>query len=220
MLDRLSTLLSLNYEQREYLFSLLSLEKLKQQTRNTEALEVTIEKMSPVFANEQRLDEFKFSYIAEWYHLVIKQMIKNDFTELDPVQMARDLKNKVQVEDIQTALKKLCALQIIEADSSGRAYRLKVSTLSTMDDIPSVAIRKHHAGMMERASEALLEEGVETREFSSATFSFDRQKIKEVKDLIRGFRNKLEKFYAHPESRDVYQLNIQFFSHTKGKSND
>lgn len=215
MLVQLAALLRLNSEETEYLLALLLLEKVKTRDGQLQAHEATIDRMNPSILGEKILSEASFRYIAQWQHLAIKQLFTKQYQQVDVLALRKKLKNKLSEHEIQSAIENLLLLGLVEKSEAGEGYRLKVGSISTLDDIPSAAIRQHHSEMMTRAQEALLEDGVADREYTSATFSFERDKIGEVKELMRGFRNKLEKLFAQEGAKDVYQLNLQFFSHTR-----
>jgi uncharacterized protein (TIGR02147 family) len=216
MIHRLSSMLKLNFEQREYFYSLLALEKLKNQVIDPQALTQTIENSNPSIKNDVIVSSYEFSFIAHWSHIVIRQLIKAGWRQIVPAQFCRKLKSKVTEQEVSQALQTLQKLNLISWDESQNIYTCPITSFSTSNDVSSEAIRKHHHQMIERASEALEEEPVENREFTSATFAFDKKDLPEVKELIRSFRDRLEKLYANDKAKDIYQFNVQFFPHTQG----
>lgn len=216
MIHRLSSMLKLNFEQREYFYSLLALEKLKNQVADPRALTQAVESSNPVIKNDVIISTLEFNFIAQWFHIVIRQLIKAGWGQIIPEKFCRKLKNKVTEQEVLSALQTLQKLNLISWDKNQKMYTCKIASFSTANDISSEAIRKHHHQMIERASEALIEESVENREFTSATFAFDKKDLPEVKQLIRSFRDRMEKLYANDKAKDIYQLNVQFFPHTQG----
>jgi uncharacterized protein (TIGR02147 family) len=214
MIQRLSKILKLNFEQKEYLFTLLAFEKLKGDGGDAEDLQKVIRDHNPVIKEAELLDPSRYEILTDWCHIVIKQMIRDGMGRADVETFRRRLKGKVSDERILRALANLQNHGLIRFDQTERVYRVKKSSFATAPDIPSEAVRKYHREMLVRAAEAIDEEPVDQREFATATFTFDRKNMNEVKNLIRQFRDRLEKLYATNKTDDVFQLNLQFFAHT------
>ena len=95
--------------------------------------------------------------------------------------------------------------------------KLRVTkNIKTGNKIPSVAIRRHHAQMLDRAKEALVEDKMSERHFSSVTMCLSKEVMPEAKQMIENFLNEFDmKFSEKGEKDKVCQINIQLFSHTK-----
>jgi uncharacterized protein (TIGR02147 family) len=217
MINRLSKILKLNFEQREYLFTLLAFEKLKDNGIDAEDLEKIIHDHNPVIKEAELLDPSNYEILTDWCHIVIKQMIRDGSRRVDVKTLHRRLKGKVTEDRISLALSNLQKHGLIRFDQTEQVYRLRKASFATAPDVPSEAVRRYHREMLSRAAEALEEESVDQREFATATFAFDRRHLSEVKNLIRQFRDRLEKLYASNQTDDVFQLNLQFFPHTTEK---
>lgn len=214
MLNRLCLILNLSPEERDYFFSLLALEKAKAETHEKSDLLNRIEKSNPKIENQIEISPEEFQYVSEWYHIVIKQLLQNSGNAMTSDRIKRILKGKVTDFQIEEALHNLQKLNLLTYDESTKSYQTKNESFITTQDIPSSCIRSHHRQMLQRASEALDEVELEHREFTSSTFSFAMEHMNEVKEIIRNFRDRLEKQYAAKDSQNVYQLNIQFFPHS------
>lgn len=218
MINRLGSILHLNSDEKDYLRTLLALEKTKNNFTESELLKQSILKINPQIKNEEKLLPEKFAVISKWEHIVIKQLFNSKYFDLKPNQIKSHLKDKLTDQQISQAIRNLETIGLIQYNSKTQTYQSAQNSFSTTDDVPSEAIQQHHQQMMCRAAEALKEEGVENREFDSMTISFDRKYLPEVKRQIRNFRDRMEKTYEDKNSIDVFQLNIQFFPHTGSKS--
>ena len=85
-------------------------------------------------------------------------------------------------------------------------------------DVPSQVSRSFHKQYFQKASTALDDQELEDREFFSYTMAISKKRVVLAKQLIREFQKKLAKALETDEADDVYQVNLQFFSLTKGKN--
>ena len=161
------------------------------------------------------VDERAFAAIARWYHLPIKELIgtpgfKNSFDWI-----RRRLRDKVTDSQITDAFKNLLSIGAIREDSARGYVMVDEANIRKRDDIPSIAVRQHHAQMLQRAVEALNEQTLEEREYQSWTIRIDPERIGELKELLRAFAKDINSRFDDRSSERVFQLNLQLFEHTK-----
>lgn len=218
MAHALGKQLGLDERQQKY-FELLILEESRRKNgKSTEKVQRDLASFHPEKEKKEILSDGAFSYVSEWYHLVIKQLISRPDFKLDLRVIRQRLRKKVSADQIRFALKNLLKLGMIERDSVSGQLKVLKQNVTTPNDIPSEAIRSHHRQMMGQALQALTEQAVTEREFNSATFQINPKRIEEAKRLIREFRSRLEAHMEDPDASEVYQLNIQFFAHTQSNS--
>ncbi len=213
-----------DFKQRRYFELLVQMARENRRNKSVADILRELESLAPGKSTKVVIDLKEFSFVADWYHVVLKQIvsIKNEKTDLDSLFMK--LQKKVSRAQIKKALENLIALGLIEAGKSPDTYVIKKESFTTTNDIPSEAIRLHHRQMMQRAQESLEEQHVNVREITSSTLRFDLDRMREAKQVLREFKEEFEKKFVSTKSKEVYQFNIQFFTHTslkeKGAENE
>ena len=205
-MDRLASHLKLNVSQKRYLQLLVRYERLKSKGKDTQPIIEEIRELIPGAHYDLELENHVFHYVADWYTLVIRQLQNIKGIQWNPARIRNLLRNKVSTAQVSQAIHSLQKLQLIGDQAS--------DNLISKQDIPSTAIKKHHEQM---ALEALYEQPVEDREFSALTIAVHQDDIDEAKQFIRSFRDQFNKRFSRLEADAVYQMNIQFFSHTTYK---
>lgn len=161
---------------------------------------------------EHRLSDDVFRAIADWYHYGILNLAKLPSHEARPEWLAERL--GIPVSDVVAALERLVRLEFVEIQDN-KLIR-KVGSLDTIADVPSAAVRRHHAQTLRLAETSLERDSVETREFGVITCAIDASKIALAKERIRAFRRKLAVELESSSPDRVYTLSMQFFPVASG----
>lgn len=160
----------------------------------------------------------KLELIKDWYHYVIFDMIAlPDFTDHSVESFFKALNKKVTFSQINKALANLEKLNLIQKNQETNNYRRLQDTISTPEGIPSEALRTHHRGMIQRGVEAIEEQPVELRQLSGLTFQIKTQNLDAIKKDIQNFFSEIYEKYGDATGDEIYQMNLQFFSHTPSK---
>lgn len=212
MILQMASYLKLDDQEKRYFELLVRREQLLQHKKSIALVERELKKINPLLVERKVLDMAYFSFIADWYHFVLKQLILTPQFVYDLNWIRRKLKNQVSLDEIKNGFKNLKLLGLIQEDKGQMS--IVCPRVTTTHDVPSSEIRKHHQQMMRQASQALENEDLKNREFFSLTFRVKRRDIPEIKEQIRKFKNRMENQYESNESDDVFQMNLQFFSHT------
>jgi uncharacterized protein (TIGR02147 family) len=146
--------------------------------------------------------------------LAIKQLISTPTFIEDEQWIYRRLRKKVSIGQIKIAIKDLEELNIIGRNESGKLVVLKHG-LITSNDISSSVIKKHHAGMIELAKLALIEQEVKERQINSTTLKIKTEDISDAKRYIFEFIKDFASRFNTNNSDNIHQLNVQFFELTK-----
>jgi uncharacterized protein (TIGR02147 family) len=217
MIERLGRVLKLNRSELRYFNLLVKLERGRIRGRDTRGIIEDLEELNPTARDRYQVEEGTFSFIADWYHVVLRQLIESpDFRE-DPAWISQKLRKKVSEAQIRQALHTLLNLKLVARDEATHRLARHQKSLVTTHDVPSGALKSHHTQMIQRALEAVTEQDVSERELSATALQFDATKLDEAKKAIRQFRDNFDKKFTSPEGSQVYQLNIQFFGHTDPK---
>lgn len=214
MIFKISKEFDLNKDEQRYFELLVMLERKRKIGNGVQEVFVELEKINPNIPDQVAIDSKTFSYIAEWYHLVIKQLVGTPRFREDANWIRQRLRQKVTIEEVLKAKDTMLKLQILERDPKIRSLKVSGRSLITGEDVPAAANRLHHKEMMDRAKEALEEQEVDNREFTSVTIQFDPSKLSEAKSTIRKFRDQFHKKFYSNNGEGVFQFNLQFFEHT------
>lgn len=213
MIKKISKDLKLTPRESRYFKLLVELEKTEKQKKDSSKIQEEIKKLNTE-KNSFQIDIKKFTTISEWYYLAIKQLITTPNFIEDEQWIYKRLRKKVSIGQIRIALKDLEDLEIIKRDINGKIQVIKPG-LITSNDIPSSAIRKHHAGMIDLAKLALSEQEINERQINSTTLKVNSSDIPEAKKFIFDFIKEFAARFNYDESENIYQLNVQFFELTK-----
>lgn len=213
MVRTLSEDLKMTAKEKQYFELLIQLEKAQSRNRDQKEILEKISSISPKGANHS-LELNEFSAISEWYFFVIKQLVNTeDFIE-DYEWIYKRLRKKVSIAQIKNAIKVMIELKTLGRNEQAKLVVLKEG-LSTASKIPSSAIRRHHFGMINRALESVTEQDVSERQLSSLTLRIQSSKVEEAKAELIDFMKNFNQKYSAQEAEELFQLNFQFFQHTK-----
>lgn len=159
----------------------------------------------------RQLLEGDLSFIEDWHYLAIMNLAKLTHSEFSANWVAERLGISEKIAD--EALTYLSKKGFIDSHE-GKIRRLS-KLFTTPLDIPSSSIVESHRQSINKALEALEDVVVDKRDFTSVTYAFDPEHIKEVKDMILKFHRRLGKHLETTNASEVYRLNIQFFPLTK-----
>ncbi len=214
MVDRLARKLLHTPSERRYLELLVEKEHRNRVGENITPLNQELLQLRPTPLSRHSIDIVGFSQIFQWYYFVLRQLVQIPAIDLDPEKLSQRLRKKVSPEKIKEALIRLCHFGYLE--KQGNAYQVRHPDLITPADVPSQSLRLHHVQMLKRATEAIEEQPVEKREITSVTLRMRPEDLVEAKKRIRQFRDDFDAYFSKEEAgTEVYQLNLQLFSHTE-----
>jgi len=170
--------------------------------------------------DKKGLHEDYFHLVSEWYYFAILELLLVKDFQSNEKWIADSL--DVKVEIVEQAMKRLTRLGLIEFIDD--EYRSTNAQLKTSCDTPSINIKKHNMQILKKASDALINQPVDSREFATLTVAIDEEAIDFVKEKIRRFQrelnNELTERSNKKKANKVYCLAIQFFDLLKGIKND
>ncbi|WP_374077421.1 DUF4423 domain-containing protein [Bdellovibrio bacteriovorus] len=157
------------------------------------------------------LDEDTFRLIADWHYIAILNLAKLKTNSAKPEWIAERL--NIKKDEAEVALERLFRLELIKK-VRGRMERT-VKPLTTSNEIPSAAIRKHHSQNLRLAEESLHRDPVTTREFGSVTMAVNPEKLPQAKEILLKTRKKIASLLEEGDVSEVYTLSFQLFPLTK-----
>lgn len=176
---------------------------------------------SPALAYAQ-IDMDQFHVISDWYYFAILSLADTqDFHKAggEPEWVARRLAIKPQ--EARVALERLERLGMLARDRRGRLCATG-KQFATSADISNLSLRKHHYQNLELARRSLDRDPVQEREFTFINMAVDPERMPEMKERIREFRDALCAEFESGARREVYKMCVQLFPltspETKGES--
>lgn len=153
------------------------------------------------------IETARFEVVADWHHLAILQLSETEGFSWNVREIAKKL--GLSKEKVDRAIDALVSTGLLK--QAGESYE-KSSDFIRTEDIPSRAIRMNHQQMIAKAQEALEQQSIHERDFSSVTVAIDRNRLPEIKTWLREFRERFCLDAGQGDVRhDVYAMNIQFF---------
>lgn len=213
MVRTLSEDLKMTIKEKEYFQLLIQLEKAHKKNKDPKEL---LLKLSSLNSEKKAisLGLKEFSAISEWYFLAIKQLISTPAFIEDEDWIYKKLRKKATPSQIKNAISIMLEMKTIGRDEDGKLIVLKEGLLTT-NDVPSSAIKRHHFGMINRALEAINEQDVSERQVTSLTMKIKDEDLAEAKQYIFEFIKDFNEKFSTTEANELFQLNMQFFKHTK-----
>jgi uncharacterized protein (TIGR02147 family) len=162
----------------------------------------------------------QYEYFSHWYTPVLREFVDGKPATLAPKEIAAAITPRIRVPAIKNALVLMKELGLIQVDEHG-CWRKTDPVLSSELEQKSMALRKYHLQMIERASEALDRAPAKRREYQALTLSGGPNVIAIIKAKIRAFTDELLAIAeAEPEVQEVIQVNINMFPFTGEATKD
>ncbi|MCH2535449.1 MAG: TIGR02147 family protein [Bdellovibrionales bacterium] len=214
MLQAISEDLQLNQFEVQYLELLVKLEKQKRRNKD---ITKTLEKIYAL--NTQKQNSFyvshaHFSYISDWYHFAIKQLVSSPNFQEDADWISKRLRKKVSPAKVKEAIDNLIKLGVLYRDTNNKLASTGKGIEVPNADVASAALRNHHKGMIQRALESIDEQNINERYLNAITLQVDPEQQAQAKEFITQFLREFAKQFSANSSNQVNQLNVQFFQHT------
>ncbi len=187
------------------------------QAKKVEAKDKAYENLKRLRHNlsTQHIGHEQMNYLEKWHHVAIRELVETSDFQEDPEWISQRLQKKISPSQARKSLEMIEKLGFIERDEMGK-IKTGQSSLSTGNEVASLAAFRYHRDMIQKALEALKEAKAAEREISSLTLSISKELFTEIKERIQNFRNEILALAAQSQNADsVYQLNFQLFNLTE-----
>ncbi len=198
--------------ERERIRLKVEIERKNRKGKNSSHLITQFNRLTPY----HKIDLKHYNLIRDWYVLVIKVMASSPDFDEDPMAISLKLRKKVTLAQAKKALQLLVETGMLIRDPVTLKLKPAMERTETSHEISSEAIRENHRGMLQRASEALEEQGLAQRHFNSLSLQFDAKDMSTAKKRILDFVTQFNDEFNAKNSDQVYQLNVQLFEHSNG----
>jgi uncharacterized protein (TIGR02147 family) len=162
-----------------------------------------------VKARQTRKDQYEF--YSKWYHSAIRSLIdmypfKDDFSWL-----AKNVFPQITAKQARQSVALLERLCLIEQNKDG-FYRLTSKSITTGNDIVSLAVSNFHNESADLAKNALDKLPADKRNITGLTLGISKETYQEICTEIEQFRKKIVNIAERDEKADrTYQLDFYFF---------
>lgn len=211
MIDRFSADFELTAREKRYLRLLVEYEKALSQKKDVTLLLQEIQQASS--KHTQSVEGDVFAIMNSWYFFAIKQLVGTPAFSEDVEWIKQRLRNKVNEDQIKDAFKILEDLKMITRTEDGKLVLSKQSII-TQNDMSSETIKQHHREMIGLSLQALDEQSIEERQFSSTTIRMEKANIAKAKKFVFDFIKEFSAQFYDVEGEDIYQLNSSLFELT------
>lgn len=165
---------------------------------------------------QKKLTEDTFHLISEWQHFAILNLLDCEGFKWKASYIAKRL-SLTQVQ-AQMAMNLLIRLGLVY--KHGENYKGVEDYVLSPTDISSVAIRKYHRQVLEKAIEAIEFQSVNERDLSGIGFAIDPLRLPQIKKEISVFQDQLIAKYSKGKKQEVYFLEMALFKLTQGEQSE
>lgn len=156
------------------------------------------------------LERSQYTYYAQWYHPVVRELVTHPRCDGTPQWIARHVRPNISVAQAEQALITLAQLGMIR-EVDGR-WEQAETLVSTGPEVASMLVMNYHQDLLRVAGAALTHVPAAERDMSAMVLGIARDKWPVVKKRIQEFRREILKLVADDRSAEVVlQLNLQCF---------
>lgn len=163
--------------------------------------------------NFRRVELDQFSFIADWYHFAILELVALPSFDASPNWIAKEL--GITPAEAAEALERLIRLDFLDRDARGRVRNKSGNNTTIGPNVATPATRLQQKQILEKAIEALDHTPLDARSQTSLTLAIARERLPEARAAIAAFRRTMTSLLQNPLASaapdSVYQLSVSFF---------
>jgi uncharacterized protein (TIGR02147 family) len=165
----------------------------------------------------QKLRSDQFEFLSQWHYSALRSLLPViDFKD-DYAAIGRFLDPPLTPGGAKKAVQLLLQLGILRRSDAGK-YTVPALSLSTGEDVASVALTQFHRQSLDLARRALDYFPGSERDISGVTLSLSRPGFEKIREEARRFRKRVMEIAANDSNEEgVFQVNIQLFPLSKRK---
>lgn len=168
-----------------------------------------------------QLANFQYDYLANWYNPVIRELVTSSSYPDDPQWLVDKIVPEIGLREVNKSVKTLQELGLIRRNSDDSGWDAVDNTVSTPDEVLSIAVVEYHHQMLERAAESLELFRSIHRDLRSVTMGISKEKLPELKKRMTSFWKEIIEFADQEEDAEiVVQVNTQLFPFTAVEENE
>lgn len=165
------------------------------------------------------IDQKTWEKVPSWISWIIYALIDQKDVKLDTESLRKALREKANIDEIQSALEGLLKSGEIVRDETTGEFKKARSLMESAEEVPVALVRKLQAELMYLGLESLFRDSATDREFGSATLALTQQEFEDLRFQLRKLRKEAQKNIGvkrlSSKGDRVYQLNLQLFPVTE-----
>lgn len=155
------------------------------------------------------LEPFQFEYFSNWKLVALREALSSRYWQQRGLDSISE-KLQLSESELHRNLSTLLELKLIEKDKQG-CFKATSAPVQTPREMRSLAVRNYHKEMINLATTAIDQYGIEDRDVGALTIGLTAEAYQEVKEKIAILRREINAKYSNVEAKDIYQLNFQLF---------
>lgn len=159
-------------------------------------------------ADESNLSLDYFKAISDWYYFAILSLSEILNFKTNPDWIATRL--NISKREAKMAIDRLIKLGMLIENKDG-SYKACGIQYKTPTDILNASLKNHTIQTLELATDSVINDPVDQRDFSTITMAIDPKNLGEAKKMIKSFRKRLSKKLESGNKKEVYKLAVQLF---------
>jgi len=185
--------------------------KLRMKLQESAILRESLERPLRTHLREQEHHQISvdtFAVLSDWYHYAILSLLELPGASSDPKWLAKKLRiTPTEARLAFSRLRRLGLLGLSRGKWKQISRPLKVENRSS-----TIATRKFHHQLLQKAEESLERDPFELRDFSSMTLKMDPRYVEHARQKIRDFRRRLaQELEQLGKPSAVYHLTVQIY---------
>jgi uncharacterized protein (TIGR02147 family) len=161
-------------------------------------------------------DKEQMSFLSEWYHWVVLELLRLDGGVGDPQRLSEQLYPAIGADKIKRSLALLEALGLVKVDAATRRASVALDSPMLVPSDAAVghlAMTRHHQSMLDQAKHALDTVPSEERDFNTVTIALSEANFAELMQRARDFCAAALELESRPQTRErVAQVNLNVFA--------
>ncbi len=149
-----------------------------------------------------------YCVLSEWYHFALVELVRIKDFQNDPQWISKRL--GISPEEVKKAIERLLHVKLLNLEDGKLTQTYDF--FSSPSGTPSDAAKNFHKQIISRASDALMTQKIEERDFTSGFLRVRKSEIPIIAQKIKEFRRELSKEVESGEEHDsIYAFSIQFY---------
>jgi uncharacterized protein (TIGR02147 family) len=151
-----------------------------------------------------------FEYYSRWHYSIVRAFFGLDQRESNPAAIAEKVFPRLDVKEVEDAVRLLLGLGLITRTANG--YALKDRHIATERENKDFVGKVRITAMLDLARDVFNHVPAADREYSTLTMFISRQGYQAVQDRLKAFRQEVKSIVEQDASEDrIYTLNFQLF---------
>ncbi|MBI4411388.1 MAG: TIGR02147 family protein [Deltaproteobacteria bacterium] len=157
------------------------------------------------------IEKNQYEYCSTWYYPVVRELIASSSFDGTPEWLAGHIYPPITEAAAKKSLEVLENLGFI-AKMSDKTWKQTNPIVSTGAEVTSLALFQYHLNMLDLTKDVMQKIPAPLRDISSMTLGVKKERVQELKNKIRDFRQDVLKLVSvDSDPEEVVQLNMQLF---------